>query len=87
MRNRITSYNVCYTKLLRIVFIAALAGMGFGAINEIVEFMAVLAVPDNGVGGYYNTAIDLVSNAIGATLAAVFILTTKLGLSKDTQEV
>ncbi len=70
-----------------IVFIAALAGMGFGAINEIVEFMAVLAVPDNGVGGYYNTAIDLVSNAIGATLAAVFILTTKLGLSKDTQEV
>ena len=66
-----------------LAFIAALAGMGFGAINEVVEFGAVLAVPDNGVGGYYNTAIDLCANAVGATLAAVVIVKMKLGLKED----
>jgi len=66
-----------------LAFIAALAGMGFGAINEIIEFMAVLAVPDNGVGGYLNTAIDLCSNGIGATLAAIIIVKMKLGLPKE----
>lgn len=49
----------------------ALAGMGLGAVNEIVEFIAVLAVPDTGVGGYANTALDLVFNTVGATAAAV----------------
>jgi len=63
-----------------VAFIAALAGMGFGAINEVIEFGAVLAVPDNGVGGYYNTAIDLVANAIGATLAAIIIVKRRLDL-------
>lgn len=52
---------------------AALAGMGLGSLNEIVEFIAVLAAPETGVGGYYNTALDLVFNTIGATLAACFL--------------
>ncbi len=49
------------------------AGMGFGALNEIVEFVAVLVVPNTGVGGYTNTALDLVFNALGAISAAIFI--------------
>lgn len=47
----------------------ALAAMGLGAVNEIIEFSAVLAVPETNVGGYYNTALDLVFNGAGAVFA------------------
>jgi len=57
-----------------VAFIAMLASMGFGAINEMIEFITVLFVPENGVGGYYNTAIDIVCNGLGALVAA-FIIT------------
>ncbi|MFT5734570.1 MAG: putative membrane protein YjdF [Planctomycetota bacterium] len=53
--------------------LCALAGMGLGAANEIVEFIAVLTIPETNVGGYENTGWDLVANATGATLAAVLI--------------
>ena len=53
--------------------VAALAGMGLGAVNEIVEFVAVLMIPDTNVGGYVNTGWDLVANAAGAVAAAVAI--------------
>ncbi|MCC6305404.1 MAG: DUF2238 domain-containing protein [Rhodobacteraceae bacterium] len=46
----------------------ALAAMGLGATNEIIEFTAVLATPETGVGGYANTLLDLVFNALGAIL-------------------
>lgn len=48
-------------------------GMGLGALNEIVEFIAVLTFPETGVGGYINTSLDLVFNLIGA-VSAVLIL-------------
>lgn len=48
---------------------SALAAMGLGGTNEIIEFSAVLAVPDTNVGGYYNTALDLVFNGLGACVA------------------
>jgi len=48
-------------------------GMGAGALNEIIEFMAVLALPETGVGGYNNTAWDLTFNMIGAIIAVVYI--------------
>lgn len=51
----------------------ALAAMGLGAVNEIIEFSAVLAVPDTNVGGYYNTALDLCFNAAGAVAAMIII--------------
>ena len=60
-------------------FFLVMIGMGFGALNEIVEFAAVLAVPKTGVGGYENTALDLVANALGA-LAAVFLVRLKPAL-------
>jgi hypothetical protein len=51
----------------------ALGAMGLGALNEIIEFSAVLMVPDTNVGGYYNTALDLCFNALGAVLAMVAV--------------
>jgi putative membrane protein len=47
------------------------AAMGFGALNETLEFIGVLMIPETGVGGYYNTSLDLVANALGAATAAV----------------
>lgn len=50
--------------------LCAAAGMGFGALNEVIEFAATLAVPETNVGGYVNTGWDLVANMTGAMLAA-----------------
>lgn len=46
-----------------------LGAMGLGSLNEIIEFTAVLATPETGVGGYYNTLLDLVFNTLGAGIA------------------
>lgn len=56
---------------LLIGFIAVVASLGVSALNEIIEFIAVLTVPDNGVGGYYNTVLDIVFNFLGALLAVL----------------
>jgi uncharacterized membrane protein YjdF len=50
-----------------------LAGMGVGALNEIIEYVAVLAFPETGVGGYDNTMIDMIFNTLGA-IVAVFVI-------------
>jgi len=50
-----------------------LGSMGLGALNEIIEFVAVVAFPNTNVGGYYNTALDLVFNGLGACTAAMLI--------------
>jgi len=56
-----------------LLLLCVLAGMGLGALNEIVEFLAVLTIPDTNVGGYENTGWDLVFNALGACVAAIAI--------------
>lgn len=56
-----------------LVTLVAVAAMGFGALNEVVEFFATLLVPETNVGGYVNTGWDLVANATGATVAAALI--------------
>jgi uncharacterized membrane protein YjdF len=48
-------------------------GMGIGALNEIIEFAAVVVLPKTGVGGYYNTMFDIVFNTIGAIIAVGWI--------------
>jgi putative membrane protein len=53
--------------------IVLLAGMGLGALNEVVEFFVTVIVPESGVGGYLNTALDLVFNTLGALLAVGWI--------------
>ena|SRR3989344_4678168 len=64
--NERTNWKVVYPLMIA-------AGMGLGALNEIVEFIAVLVVPHTGVGGYNNTGLDLIFNMLGALTAAFFI--------------
>jgi glycopeptide antibiotics resistance protein len=64
--NEKTNWKVIYPILI-------IAGSGMGVLNEIVEFTAVLLVPDTGVGGYGNTLLDLIFNTLGATAAVIFI--------------
>lgn len=58
---------------LGLLVLSATAALGFGALNEVVEFVATLLVPETNVGGYRNTGWDLVANLCGATVAALLI--------------
>ena len=53
--------------------IVVLAGVGLGAINEIIEFGTVVFFNTTVVGDYYNNALDLVFNALGALIAILFV--------------
>ncbi|MBN2037688.1 MAG: DUF2238 domain-containing protein [Chitinispirillaceae bacterium] len=53
--------------------VLVLSGLGVGAFNEILEFIVELSVPESGVGGYINTALDLCANLIGSLLAVIYI--------------
>jgi hypothetical protein len=64
--NSKTNYKVVYPALVAI-------SMGLGALNEIVEFVAVVVFPETGVGGYYNTALDLVFNMFGAIMGVIVV--------------
>lgn len=70
--NEKTNWKVIY-------LILAAAGTGLGVLNELVEFVAVVAFSETGVGGYYNTALDLLFNALGAIAATVFIAIRRKG--------
>lgn len=48
-----------------------IGGLGFGALNEMVEFLITRLVPDTNIGGFENAGWDLVANTIGAALAAL----------------
>jgi len=41
-----------------------------GAVNEIIEWVMTLTIPGTDVGGYDNTARDLVANLMGGVVAA-----------------
>lgn len=56
-----------------LMVLSAAAGMGLGALNELIEFVATLLIPETNVGGYVNTGWDLVANFVGAVFAAVVI--------------
>ena len=58
---------------LGILTLCVAAGMGFGAFNEVVEFIATLLLSKTNVGGYTNTGWDLVSNLVGSLLTALLI--------------
>ncbi len=53
--------------------LCACAGMGLGALNEVVEFVATLTLKETNVGGYVNTGWDLVFNLFGCVGAALII--------------
>jgi len=49
------------------------AGIGFGALNETVEFITTRLVPETHIGDFENTGWDLVANLAGALVAAISI--------------
>ena len=68
-----------------LIALVVLMGTGVGAVNEILEFVAVLLVPETGVGGYENTMLDLVFNLIGGVAAAAWIAHRRRGDSPSVQ--
>ncbi len=73
MRSILRQHTPHVVPTFGLMVLAATAGLGFGALNEVVEFAATLLVPETNVGGYVNTGWDLVSNTVGATTAALLI--------------
>lgn len=59
---------------IRLGIVIIFAGIGAGAINEIIEFSATVIFPRTGVGGYINTCLDLIFNLIGSIIAYLIIL-------------
>ncbi|MBW2993083.1 DUF2238 domain-containing protein [Candidatus Woesearchaeota archaeon] len=58
-------------KIFFIGFFVFIAGVGIGALAEVVEFIATIIVKHNIVGDYANNAADLIANSIGAIIAAI----------------
>jgi uncharacterized membrane protein YjdF len=57
-----------------LVVISALAGLGLGAVNETIEFLATLAHGGGShVGGYKNTGWDLVANLVAGVSAGLVL--------------
>lgn len=56
-----------------IILVIIMTSLGLSAVNEIVEFVATVLIPETNVGGYENTAIDLVSNLLGAIGAGIYL--------------
>lgn len=67
INNYLTKNDFVVSVLL--VFMA----MGVGAANEIVEFIPVVFFGNTGVGGYYNTLLDIVFNTLGSIVAVIYI--------------
>ncbi|MBX4196637.1 DUF2238 domain-containing protein [Candidatus Pacearchaeota archaeon] len=51
-------------------FLITMASVGVSALNELVEFSAVVFLGKTGVGGYYNTLLDLLFNTLGAIVGS-----------------
>jgi hypothetical protein len=47
------------------MWIVVLGAAAAGSVNEIVEYLLTLVLPENQVGGYDNTARDLIANLVG----------------------
>ena len=65
------------TKWGSLEIVIAMGGLGLGALNEIVEFLATVLVPETGVGGFINTSLDLIADLMGAVLAVIYIKVRK----------
>jgi len=65
VRNKMRGMKPIYVGIF-----VALASMGLSVINELIEFGAVLFLGKTGVGGYYNTLLDLLFNTLGAVVGA-----------------
>ena len=59
---------------LALASIIILLTMGFGAINEVLEFTAVMLFDSLGVGGYNNNMLDLIYNFVGGMAGAAILV-------------
>ena len=73
LRGAFQSRGVAIEPTFGLLVLCVAGGMGFGAANEIVEFVATLTLPGTNVGGYENTGWDLVSNLVGGIVTALII--------------
>jgi uncharacterized membrane protein YjdF len=73
IRRAFANHDVDAEPTLGLLTLCVAAGMGFGAANEIVEFIATITMPGTNVGGYLNTGWDLVANFVGCVLSAMLI--------------
>ncbi len=71
---------------LGLMLLCAAAGIGFGALNEVIEFFATLVLPETNVGGYVNTGWDLVANLVGAVAAAVILYFSSRGAADSSRD-
>jgi len=60
-------------RFIALSVVVIMAGLGVGALNEIVEALVSAIIPSSGVGGYLNTSLDLIADLIGAIIAMAFI--------------
>jgi hypothetical protein len=67
------SHGVKVAPNLGLLVLCVATGMGFGAANEIVEFIATQVLPGTNVGGYVNTGWDLIANLVGCLIAATLV--------------
>ncbi len=51
-----------------VAWVVVLAATAAGSVNEIIEWVMTLTIPGTDVGGYDNTARDLVANVVGGVL-------------------
>jgi hypothetical protein len=61
------------TRIGPLLALCVLGGLGIGAINETIEYIATISHHAAHIGGYDNTGWDLISNTVGASIAAVVI--------------
>jgi hypothetical protein len=73
LRGAFASRGVAIKPTFGLLTLCVAGGMGFGAANEVVEFIASLTLSGTNVGGYENTGWDLVSNLVGSVVTAVII--------------
>ncbi|WP_157726372.1 DUF2238 domain-containing protein [Imhoffiella purpurea] len=60
--------------------------LGLGALVEIVEYLVVNTVRNNGVGGYDNNMQDLIANMFGATLFLVYLAVRERLASREARD-
>lgn len=56
-----------------VLVICVAFGLGLGALNETIEFIATRVLPDTNIGDFENTGWDLVANLTGTLVAAAVI--------------
>ena len=83
LRRAFVSRGVTARPTLGLLTLCVAAGTGFGAANEVVEFVATRVLAETNVGGYVNTGWDLVANLVGCLVAAVLIYALDPGVPRS----